>query len=109
MRQNNAGPISFRCSEYWPIGPIRRHASWCSGVPPATDLWERGEFPPSVLARTDAPRMTPSIRAGLRELGLARIVIVYPGTKRYPIADRVEAIPSERLADDSPLFTVDAA
>ena len=49
----NAGPISFRYSEYWPIGPIRRHASWCSGVPPATDLWERGGFPPSVLARTE--------------------------------------------------------
>ena len=57
--------------------------------------------------RTDAPRMTPSIRAGLRDLGLTRIAIVYPGTKRYPIADRVEAIPLERLADDSPLFLFD--
>ena len=72
-------------------------------------LYRGGRLLAIECKRIDASRMTPSIWARLRDLGLARIVIVYPSIKRYPIADRVEAIPLERLADDSPLFPVDAA
>ena len=43
--------------------------------------------------RVDAPRMTPSMRIALEDLKLDRIAVVYPGPKRYPIADRVEAVP----------------
>jgi hypothetical protein len=54
--------------------------------------------------RTDAPRMTPSIHAALRDLGLARVALVYPGEKRFPIADRVEAVPLRALAEGKSLF-----
>lgn len=54
--------------------------------------------------RTDAPRMTPSIRIALADLGLERIALVYPGVKRYPIADKVEAVPVEELATGGRLF-----
>ncbi|HJY79695.1 MAG TPA: hypothetical protein VKK81_01220 [Candidatus Binatia bacterium] len=49
--------------------------------------------------RMDAPRMTPSIRIALDDLQLERIAVVYPGTLRYPIADRVEAVPLSAIVD----------
>lgn len=49
--------------------------------------------------RTDAPRITPSIRIALEDLSLERVVIIYPGTKRYPLADNVEAVPLTHLAE----------
>lgn len=47
--------------------------------------------------RVDAPRMTPSLRIALADLKLDRIAVVYPGPHRYPMADRVEAVPLEAL------------
>lgn len=49
--------------------------------------------------RMDAPRLTPSMRIALEDLKLERIAVVYPGTKRYPLAERVEVVPLEALAD----------
>lgn len=54
--------------------------------------------------RTDAPRLTPSIRTALTELPLDRVAIVYPGSQRYSLADRVEAVPLEALAQAGGLF-----
>lgn len=54
--------------------------------------------------RADAPRQTPSIRIALEDLRLDRVAIVYPGTKRYAVADRVEAIPLATLATPGGLF-----
>jgi len=59
--------------------------------------------------RVDAPRMTPSIRIALEDLGLERVAVVYPGTKRYPVADRVEAVPLATLADPGRLFAEDGS
>lgn len=50
------------------------------------------------VKRTDAPRVTPSIRIALEDLGLERVVVLYPGSRRYALADRVEAVPLEALA-----------
>jgi hypothetical protein len=47
--------------------------------------------------RIDAPSLTPSIRIALEDLNLERIAVVYPGVKRYPLAERVEAVPLEAL------------
>ena len=47
--------------------------------------------------RTDAPRMTPSMRSALEDLQLDKIVIVYPGDKRFALHNRVEAIPLKDL------------
>jgi uncharacterized protein len=43
--------------------------------------------------RTDAPRLTPSMRIALADLKLERIAVIYPGKLRYPISDQVEAVP----------------
>lgn len=48
--------------------------------------------------RADAPRLTPSMRIALEDVGLERVAVIYPGEKRYPIADRVEAVPLRNLA-----------
>lgn len=49
--------------------------------------------------RMDAPRLTPSMRIALEDLKLERIAVVYPGTRRYPLAERVEVVPLEVLGD----------
>lgn len=48
--------------------------------------------------RSDAPRLTPSIRHALADVGLARVLVIYPGATRYPLDDRVEAVPLSALA-----------
>lgn len=57
----------------------------------------------------DAPRVTPSIRIALADLGLERVAIVYPGSKRYPLAERVEAVPLASLAEPGRLFSAEWA
>ncbi|MBI2502563.1 MAG: ATP-binding protein [Candidatus Latescibacteria bacterium] len=47
----------------------------------------------------DAPRFTPSMRIALEDLQLERIAVVYPGTKPYPVADTVQAVPLEAIAE----------
>ena len=49
--------------------------------------------------RKDAPRLTPSIHIALEDLKLERIAVVYPGTTRYWLADRVQAVPTEAIVD----------
>lgn len=47
--------------------------------------------------RHDAPTMTASMRIALDDLKLDRLVIVYPGTRRYKLAPSVEAVPLAEL------------
>ncbi len=54
--------------------------------------------------RTDTPRMTPSIRNAIADLGLKHVLILYPGVQRFPLSDQVEAVPVHDLAKDRPLF-----
>ena len=54
--------------------------------------------------RADAPRLTPSIKIALADLDLDRVAIVYPGDRRYSLADRVEAVPVSELAEHGRLF-----
>ncbi len=49
--------------------------------------------------RMDAPRLTPSMRIALDDLNLERIAVVYPGTQRYRLAERVEAVPLAALVE----------
>lgn len=55
--------------------------------------------------RADAPRMTPSIRNAIEDVGLERVVIIYPGQKRYSITEKVEVVPLQTLASGEPLFS----
>lgn len=54
--------------------------------------------------RADAPRVTPSIRIALDDLRLERVAMIHPGTKRFALADRVEAVPLDTLAEPGRLF-----
>jgi uncharacterized protein len=54
--------------------------------------------------RADAPKLTPSIRIALEDLGLERVAVVYPGARRYPLTDRVEVVPLTTLAEPGGLF-----
>ena len=47
--------------------------------------------------RADAPRVTPSMIIAMRDLQLDRLYVVYPGELRYPLADRIEAVPLAAL------------
>jgi len=47
--------------------------------------------------RADAPRLTPSMRIALRDLRLDALYAVYPGERRYTLADAVEAVPLSAL------------
>ena len=58
--------------------------------------------------RTDTPRMTPSIRIALKDLELTRIAVLYPGTKRFPISEQVEAVPLHTICSAEPIFSEDS-
>ena len=45
------------------------------------------------IKRADAPRLTPSIRIALTDLGLDRLLVIYPGEKRYSLAEKVDVLP----------------
>ena len=59
--------------------------------------------------RADAPRITPSIRIALTDLSLERVSVIYPGSKRFPLSDFVEAVPLAQLSADERLFPLDAS
>ena len=50
--------------------------------------------------RADAPRLTPSMRSALADLALDALYVVYPGQRRYHLADRVQAVPLAALLPD---------
>jgi len=45
------------------------------------------------IKRADAPRLTPSMRTALEDLRLDRLVVIYPGERRYALAEQVEVVP----------------
>jgi uncharacterized protein len=49
------------------------------------------------IKRADAPRITPSMRSAINDLGLERLLVVYPGSRRYTIGDRTEVIPATEI------------
>jgi len=52
--------------------------------------------------RVDAPRLTPSMQIAMEDLKLERIAVIYPGTKKYPLAEKIDAVPLLCLADEPP-------
>lgn len=47
--------------------------------------------------RTDAPRLTPSMRIAMRDLRLDALYAVYPGERRYLLSEGIEAVPLSAL------------
>lgn len=54
--------------------------------------------------RIDAPRLTPSMRIALDDLQIDHLAVIYPGDRRYPLADRITAVPLETLSGQERLF-----
>jgi len=54
--------------------------------------------------RTDAPRMTPSMRIAVEDLGLKHIVVLYPGSRRYALSDKVTVVPLAECATPGRMF-----
>ena len=50
------------------------------------------------VKRTEAPRLTPSMRSALATLGLERLDVVHAGTERYRMAPKIRALPAADLA-----------
>ena len=49
--------------------------------------------------RTDAPRLTPSMRIAMDDLHLDRLLVLYPGRRRYPLAEGIDAVPAATITD----------
>lgn len=60
-------------------------------------LFRRGRRIGIECKRMDAPRLTPSMRIALTDLKLDELLVAYPGTKRYPLADNVRVVPLPQL------------
>lgn len=43
--------------------------------------------------RSDAPRLTTSMRIAMTDLELDSLIVIYPGTRRYPLSESVEVVP----------------
>ncbi len=55
------------------------------------------------IKRTDSPKVTPSMRHALDDLGLERIIVAHAGTDRFLLAGRIEAIGAgELLTSEGP-------
>lgn len=48
--------------------------------------------------RTDAPALTTSMRIAMNDLKLDRMLVVYPGTRRYSLAPGVDVVPAADVA-----------
>lgn len=49
------------------------------------------------IKRTDAPRLTPSMRSALDNLKLDRLYLIHAGRQGWPLAERIEALPLAEL------------
>jgi hypothetical protein len=49
--------------------------------------------------REDAPRITRSMRTVREGLRLERVIVVYPGTRRYALDEGIECLPMTQLRD----------
>ena len=45
----------------------------------------------------DAPRLTRSMRTAIEDLGLDRLFVVYPGSRRYALSERAWAVPLDEV------------
>jgi uncharacterized protein len=60
-------------------------------------LFKRGRRIGIECKRMDAPVLTRSMRIALSDLKLDRLIVAYPGEKRYPLGARVDVVPLREL------------
>lgn len=49
--------------------------------------------------RVDAPRLTPSMKIAMADLGLSKLLVIYPGVHPYILEKNIQAIPMAALAE----------
>ncbi len=54
------------------------------------------------IKRADAPGVTPSMRTSIADLHLDRLIVYYPGHRRYFLSDQIEVIPVAELESNTP-------
>jgi predicted AAA+ superfamily ATPase len=52
------------------------------------------------IKRTSVPRVTPSMRSALDDLGLESIDLVHAGDRTFPLAERIRAVAFSRMFED---------
>lgn len=60
-------------------------------------LFKKGKRIGIECKRQDAPTLTPSMRTALVDLKLNELIVVYPGTRAYPLGPRVRVVPLTEL------------
>ena len=50
------------------------------------------------VKRSDAPTVTRSMRIALEDLNLEKLIVLYPGSRRYPLSSHIDAVPLGALA-----------
>lgn len=53
----------------------------------------------------DAPRLTPSMKSALIDLELDHLWVLYPGDRRYPLAEKVTVLPLAQVGNAWPYAT----
>ncbi len=67
-------------------------------------LHKKGTMRGVECKRSDAPKITPSIRSAMTDLELDSIAVVYPGNKRFRLSEQVEAVPLSAIAEEGLFF-----
>jgi predicted AAA+ superfamily ATPase len=62
-------------------------------------LFKRGRRIGVECKRADAPTLTPSMRVAMADLKLDKLLVVYPGDKRYSLAAKVDAVPLAQVVN----------
>jgi predicted AAA+ superfamily ATPase len=80
--------------------PHDEHFFWATHQGAEIDLiFRRGDVLYGVeCKRTDAPRMTPSIRIALDDVNLKHVFVIYPGIQRFSLASQVEVVPLQAIS-----------
>ena len=54
------------------------------------------------IKRTEAPRVTPSMRSALADLRLDRLDVIHAGRDTYPLGNKFRAVALRRIGSDVP-------
>jgi len=57
----------------------------------------------------EAPTLTRSMMVSLEDLGLEGLFVIYPGTRQYPLSERIRAVPLQALYEFPELEAMDGA
>jgi len=77
---------------------------WSTHSGPEVDLfWQhQGKNWAAEFKYMDAPQKTRTMRVAMESLGLAHLWVVYPGSRKYRIADRITVLPLSGMSDPWP-------